>query len=269
MNTDKSIQTIHAMTNFIVEQHPEILLTMVQRLRLQLSNSVGEFHKNKVARGPFKGLSLSTDLQWGGGLDKGSMILGLYEQEILNLLTEIPAKYRTFIDLGAADGYYGVGVLVSKQFDTSYCYEMTERGRDVIAANAALNGVTDKVIIRGEATREFYNDIPAEVRDQSLVLIDIEGAEFDLVDADTFAAFSKAMIVIEIHDWLVQDGAGKMAKLRADAASTHRITEIKMGARDLSEISEVYSMPDTQRWLLCSEGRQRLMTWLRFDPIEA
>lgn len=267
MNTDKSTQTILAMANFIAEQHPEILLAMAQKLRIHLAKSVADFHGNRVARGPLKGLLLDADLHWGEGSDRGAMILGLYEQEILNLLTEVPAKYRTFIDLGAADGYYGVGVLINNQFDKSYCYEMTELGRTVIAANATKNGVADKVVIRGKADRGFYHDIPAEERNASLVLIDIEGAEFDLVDADTFAAFSDAMIVIETHDWLVANGAEKMAKLRDDAAKTHRVTEIRMGARDLSNFLEVYNMPDTQRWLLCSEGRQRLMTWLRFDPI--
>lgn len=266
---NNGIQTIHAMANFMAEQHPEVLLFMAQKLRLHLSNSLADFHGNRVAHGPFRGLLLGADTHWsGGGADKGGMILGLYEQEILNILADIPAKYRTFIDLGAADGYYGLGMLVNNRFDTSYCYEIVERGREVIAANAVLNNVADRVIIRGEATREFYKDFPAEVRDQSLLLIDIEGAEFDLVDADTFAAFSKAMIVIEIHDWMVENGAEKTAKLRVDAARTHRVSEIKMGARDLSGITELQSMPDTQRWLLCSEDRQRLMTWLRFDPIE-
>ncbi|WP_296020002.1 hypothetical protein [uncultured Agrobacterium sp.] len=265
---NNGMQTIHAMANFMAEQHPEILLIMAQKLRLHLSNSLASFHGNRVAHGPFKGLLLGADTHWGEGADRGGMILGLYEQEILNIVDEIPARYRTFIDLGAADGYYGLGMLVNNRFHTSYCYEITERGREVIAANAVLNGVADRVIIRGEATREFYNDLPAEVRDQSLVLVDIEGAEFDLIDAGTFAAFSKAMIVIEIHDWMVENGPEKMAKLQVDAARTHRVTEIKMGARDLSGIPELQSMPDTQRWLLCSENRARVMVWLRFDPIE-
>ena len=75
------------------------------------------------------------------------MILGLYEQEVLESLTNIPKKYKTFIDLGAADGYYGIGVLVNNLFENSFCFESTERGQNVIRENAKLNGVADKILI--------------------------------------------------------------------------------------------------------------------------
>ena len=56
-------------------------------------------------------------------------------------------------------------------------------------------------------------------------------------------------------------------RLRADSDDTHTITALVTGARDLSQFRELRMMSDTDRWLLCSEGRPRLMSWLRFDPI--
>ena len=73
-----------------------------------------------VAYGPFKGLKFSSDAWWGR--ERASMILGLYEQEVLESLTNIPKKYKSFIDLGAADGYYGIGVLVNNLFENSICF---------------------------------------------------------------------------------------------------------------------------------------------------
>jgi hypothetical protein len=31
-----------------------------------------------------------------------------------------PKKYNVFVDLGAADGYYSIGSLISRKFKTSY-----------------------------------------------------------------------------------------------------------------------------------------------------
>jgi hypothetical protein len=44
------------------------------------------------------------------------------------------------------------------------------------------------------------------------------------------------------------------------------ITEFKTSARDLSKFQELHELSDIDRWLLCSESRPCLMTWMRFDP---
>ena len=36
---------------------------------------------------------------------------------------------------------------------------------------------------------------------------------------------------------------------------------------DLSEFEELKEWSDTDRWLVCSEGRPKLMTWWRLDPL--
>ena len=43
-------------------------------------------------------------------------------------------------------------------------------------------------------------------------------------------------------------------------------TVIKNAARDLSWIPELDAMNDSDRWLICSEGRPKLMSWLIFAP---
>jgi hypothetical protein len=60
------------------------------------------------------------------------MLLGLYEQEVLTSLFNVPKSHKIFVDLGAADGYYGIGVLVSKHFDQSYCFEISKKVRRLL-----------------------------------------------------------------------------------------------------------------------------------------
>lgn len=95
-------RTVKAIANYIGDQHPDVSAYMGYKHKLHLSNALREFHKNRVAYGPFKGLQFTTDSHWGLS-DKGTMILGLYEQEVLQELQMLPAGYNVFIDLGAAD----------------------------------------------------------------------------------------------------------------------------------------------------------------------
>jgi hypothetical protein len=214
---------------------------------------------------PLKGLSYLPKA--GGAQQTGPRCyFGLYEKEVLDSLQNIPKEYITFIDLGAADGYYGIGVLVNNLFEKSICYEISEEGRKTIRDNAQINKVQNNVEIRGKAKKNFYDELPSDILSKSVLLIDIEGSEFELVDKETFKALNNSIIFIELHDWFFVDGATKLQKLKNDSISTHTITEITMGARDPSIFPELKKLHDNDRWIICSEGRKQLMTWFRFDP---
>lgn len=237
----------------------------IHKRRIKISNTLDKLYNSTVRYGPFAGLKL-TNQTWWGSANRGSMLLGLYEKEVLDSLKNIPKKYNTFIDLGAADGYYGIGVLINNLFEKSICYEISKEGRETIKNNAGLNNVLHRVYIRGAAKKNFYNELPSRVLSNSLLFIDIEGAEFELIDKATFEAFGNSIIFIELHEWFFDDGKEKLRKLTDDSKSTHVITELTMGSRDLSVFPELKTLPDDDRWLICSEGRGQLMTWLRFDP---
>jgi hypothetical protein len=237
----------------------------IRMRRLFLSNLISKRFNNIVHYGPFKGLILGRGV-WSS-TDRAGMILGLYEQEVLNSISKLPKKYTNFIDLGAADGYYAIGVLINKIFLKSYCFEMSRKGQEVIRENAELNHVSNDVIIHGKATSDFYHLIPNCNLDNSVLLVDIEGCEFDLLDHDCLKAFSRSIIFIELHDWLVDDGFFKKNQLIERAKLFFNITELTTGSRDLSVFDELRDFSDTDRWLICSEGRDRRMTWLRLDPI--
>ena len=259
-------QTILNMLNHAWDSHPEVQNFLLGKHIQKLSEIIKRMHSNTVQYGPFKGLKFSEDSHWGAS-DRGTMILGLYEQEVLNEFLNIPERFTTFIDLGAADGYYGVGVLINNLFKKSYCYEITEAGRNVIAKNASLNNVLDQVVIRGEATKNLANEIPKSDLINSVLFVDIEGAEFDLFDQKFYDSFAKALIFIELHDFFFADGKERLNILITNSKSTHSAKFIKMGSRDLSIFPELKGWTDLDRWMLCSEGRTQLMTWVRLDPI--
>lgn len=234
----------------------------VMRKRREVGGRVAALLDHTVRYGPFRGMRLGETL-WGA--DMGGMLLGLYEQELLNELKRLPPTHRAFIDLGGANGYYAIGMLIGGLADSSYCFERSEKARQVIADNAALNGVRDRVRIFETAERDFFRQLDTPL-DRCVLFVDIEGGELDLLDESVFAAFRGSVIFIELHEWFYPDGAARLARLRSAAERHFRIKELTTSARDLSVFPELASFPDDERWVLCSEGRGRRMTWWRLDP---
>jgi len=233
--------------------------------RMKLAQRIQRTFHWTVAYGPFRGMKLPAEAWWGGA-ERGAMMLGIYEKEVLESLIAAPSSHKTFIDVGAADGYYGVGMAFSGAFERCYCFELAARGRRILAECAKSNGVEAKVVILGGADCAFVERIPAERRDKSVVLVDVEGAEFELLTENVFRALRGSIIVIELHEWLFDDGAQRLQRLRADAQKHFIVTELRTSARDLSQFPELDAFSDDDRWLLCSEGRGRAMRWYRLDP---
>jgi hypothetical protein len=98
------------------------------------------------------------------------------------------------------------------------------------------------------------------------VLVDIEGFEFQLVNGDFFGHFSSSDVIVELHDFMVESGPQKLQELLHCSSATHTVTRFSTGARDLASIKELETLTDSDRWLVCSEGRPRLMSWLHFSP---
>lgn len=170
-----------------------------------------------------------------------------------------------FIDVGAADGYYGVATVSQNIFEKSYCFESEEQGRRVINENAVLNGVEDKIVIFEEAKMTSLAKIPPEDIENSVALIDIEGFEFGFLDHKVLETFKNTVCIIELHEWLYDDGEQRLRDLKERAATYFDVSEFKSTSRDTSHIAELDKCSDNERWLVCAEGRPRSMIWLRLD----
>lgn len=130
---------------------------------------------------------------------------------------------------------------------------------------AERNKISNRINIKCKAEKYFYRDIPTEQLVQSTVLIDIEGAELDIIDRKLFHDLNSSNIIVELHPW-TEGFRQKMSNIIVDSADTHEINELFTSSRDLSSIREVAGFQDSYRWLLCSEGRPTQMSWLHFKP---
>lgn len=240
----------------------------IQARRVELARSLYAQFAGEVAYGPFKGTKLASVTHWGSSVNS-HQLLGLYEQELLHALFDVPRTHRTFVEIGSQDGYYAAGALRAGLFDRAHCFETRIEGQKLIADNCKKNGVGDRVEIYGEADRNFTSQVrwSAPALDKSVILCDTEGAEFQIFDSRLFEIVKGAVIFIELHPFAVKNGAEAVKELKEAAAPHFVISELTTAARDLSVFPELDGFSDTDRWLLCSEGRPVRMTWLRLDPI--
>lgn len=234
----------------------------VPRERRRLSDLVLSEYNRTVQYGPLKGYKIPEESHWGG-LARPSMLLGLYEREVVDVLVEHSANRDVFVDVGAADGFFAVGLVASGFFKRSYAFEISTHGRQVIKKSSEINRVPHSVSVNGMFDKNFLANAEKQLDlSRSVVLIDIEGDEFSLLGSPLIEQLRNAVVIVELHDFHFADGAALKSALFSRLKVYFDLTTISTGARELPRSEFLDSMSDNERWLLCSEGRARRMEWL-------
>jgi len=247
------------------EQRKQWRLETVNQRQERISFEVYNLLGGRVRYGPFKGLKLNRDTWWGR-LDLGSMCLGLYEKELLNFIDRIsPNQFSCFIDIGAADGYYACGLLSSGKVQKAICFEQNLEGREVIQSNWEKNNSIGELLVFGEANAHSISSLPSADLQNALVLVDIEGAEFDALTEDVLETLKFCTVIVEIHNW-VDDFLTKYEQLLSDMHRYFDVEIIQRVERPTSEFEELRDFTDDNRLLLTSERRPCLMRFLMLIP---
>jgi hypothetical protein len=132
---------------------------------------------------------------------------------------------------------------------------MNPAGRSLIRRGAELNGVSEKVEVRRTATRQelLSLKLPCPTH-QLLILVDIEGAEYQLIDEVVLNRFRGAKWIIEVHEFdRVMTSSLTTLQALADAFYVSRL--LQSGSRNPHQFEELEQFSDVDRWLLCAEGR--------------
>ena len=148
-----------------------------------------------------------------------------------------------------------------------YCFETSVKRQRILISNALLNHVEDYIEVYGTATNKFPFELQKNGVDISkcVIISDIEGGEFEVFDKRALEVLKESIIIIEIHEWH-KNGIKNYNALQKRAKKHFNITKLTTQGRDLSVFPEIAELADNDRWLLCSEGRHHLTTWLRLDP---
>lgn len=193
----------------------------------------------QVAAGPFRGMKLELS-----PLSKRHLlgyILGTQELELREVIERIVSRgYRTVLNVGAADGFYAVGLAMKVPGADVVAFETDGRLHGVIAHSAQINGVRARVRITGRCRVEQLRRELAEGAHPALIFMDIEGGEIDLLDPEILPHLSCADILVETHDAFVADCTETLARR---FAATHDIERIQARPRAASDFPKGFLAP--------------------------
>ena len=213
----------------------------------------------EVYSGPFAKMKYIRDSWWGSYIPK---LLGVYERELHGALeSAITRRPDVVVDVGAAEGYYSVGLCRRLPQARHIAFEMGEEGRAMMAELAALNGCQNMIDIRGECDPTKLEAVLAG-SSNPLVVVDVEGYEKILVDPVAVPSLRKAMILVELHNRV----RGIAELLTERFGRTHQIQRIWSEDRNLSEYPfdslVLRLLPVRHRVWALDELRKVRMSWL-------
>jgi hypothetical protein len=234
--------------------------------RKRIARRLFETSSGKVERGPFAGMKLIA-FSHISSAPLALKLYGLYEKEVLDFLVSLTGR-TVLVNLGAGEGYYSVGLIRSGTVERSLAFEIDEKGRAAIATNAEQNGVAGRIKVFGAADGTLARTLAAEgvAPGSAIILCDIEGAEFSVIDDALASAYREAVFVIELHPFAVEGGEALLAALIARLAPSHELRRVKAGHRDWVGIPALEALNDNARALAVSEGRKLQAEWLFAVP---
>lgn len=260
INTDGILWALLRLILKIFNQPNEI-----QRSKNKVLNHLLDIHSYKVAYGEFKGMKLGKNNFWSKN-DLITYILGVYEYHIIAQLVKFSKEDdNVFIDIGAADGYFAVGMAYSKLFKIVHAFEIENSARENLKKNAQDNCCDNKIFIHKEANLNSLKKI-IDTNQTATILIDIEGGEYELINKDILKLLNKCKIIIELHPNLVEDGSRKQKILLDNCNDFFETNIIEREFYNPNKFKELNQFVDEDRLIAFGEGRDTNMQWLVLDP---
>jgi hypothetical protein len=218
----------------------------------------------RVLDGPFAGMRYVEDSVGSAYIPK---LLGIYESELYEEVETICRQRPTLIvDVGAAEGFYAVGMAVRNAQAKVIAFEMDLLGRAALRKMSALNGVTDRVEVRAKCEPE---DLKLALGDHPnpVVICDVEGYEEKLLDLKSIPGLTHATILVELHDCIIP---GITEKLRQRFGATHQIKHILQQPRSRAQFPwqtlGTRLLPKSYLDWTVSEWRAVKMAWFFLEP---
>lgn len=179
------------------------------------------FSEKQVLNGMFKGL-LYADIRATGSRTYAKL-LGSYEMELLPALEKLAAvPYNNLINIGSDEGYYAVGMARRMPGLNVIAFDCNKTAREKCYALALLNGVQDRIKIKGCFS---MNDLESsDKQGRCLIIIDCEGCENEIIDDRLVKEFANADFIIELH---YEQNPHVLSKMEAVFAATHHISLIR------------------------------------------
>jgi hypothetical protein len=209
-----------------------------------------------VLHGPFAGLRYPRAAV-GKADFLACKLLGQYEPELGPLFAGAEA-FDVFVNVGSGDGYYAVGFARLNPRATVIGFETSRREQRLARRVAEANGVA--VELRGTAGPADLEALPPG---RLLLMADIEGFEYDLLDPAHAGRLRLATMIVELHPHI---RPGVTDVLRERFAPTHDIEVVEGAEKDPRRVPEVAGWPPGPANLVVSEGKPWPGSWMSLVP---
>jgi hypothetical protein len=220
-----------------------------------------------VLLGPFAGMRYPFGFLPGGHF-VGPAQVGSYESELHDTVERIvAARPQVLVNVGAAEGYYSVGLARRLPELEVIAFESDPGMREAARRLARRNGVAGRIELRGECTVAELAGLEARIGERSAaVVMDCEGCEGSLVQPAEIRWLERAALLIEMHTSIE---SGIEQELQSRLESGHETEVIRARppwASRWSELGELRGLRHIDRELLVAEFRHGGQDWLWAAP---
>jgi hypothetical protein len=221
-----------------------------------LTNGLRLLTGDKVCGGPFKDMVLTNDALIAY---QAPLLLGCYEHELHPFFEDAIAKnYARILNIGCSVGYYAVGLARRMPTVVIEAFDIDEVARNKCQEMARVNGVEDRVHISGEF---FGKDFEKYADKKTLVIMDIEGAEKELLNPEAFPSLRKMDVLVELHDF-GDPTISKTILPRFEPSHTIEIIKNRTSLPDVDKLlPESYHLDPYDHMLLGWECREGKTPW--------
>lgn len=234
------------------------------QLRVGMNDYFVEKNGSKIINGPFKGALLCESPRWGR-TDRITTLLGQYELEIQEHVHCAFQKADIFIDIGCGDGYYLAAASrypnVTKIFGFDEANVAKVNSQEVLEINEIVGTIGHTA--RLQDLEFILNEGRLAGCQNPFVMIDIEGAEFELLSQNV-ASLKDCVLIIETHDF--SESQAKFHELISRLAPLFEINVVNPGARDPFIFNQLNCFDTNMKWLAMSEGRTLGNKWIICNP---
>lgn len=219
-------------------------------------------YPDEVVRGPFCGMRFPGKSDY---IDcRFEKVFGAYEHELFDVLGSLSSTTPAFdevVVIGAADGFYAVGLALILPDVRIQAFERDAFRSRMLEKVASVNDVRDRIHLHGDCSPDILSRVLRECR--SLVVCDVDGYETELMDPERIPELLSATLLIETHDCFVPGVCGLLKERFSDS---HLIREIHMSGPDFSDRPELVGLKMHEVEALVGSDRPMLQTWLQMWP---
>ncbi len=206
-----------------------------------------------VVAGPFKGMKLTPTV---AEAVYNPMLVGCYEAELETVIeTVITRNYDLLVDIGCAQGYYAVGLLLRMPKSRCVAFDMDETARRLCRDMGKINAVCDRLETRGRCEAAELDPILSR---RAFILCDCEGAELELLDPASVPALACCDILVELHDFIVPAITQTIVQR---FHTTHAVQIIEAVQKEPSRYSQLSFLNPKERAMAVREHRPAGMRW--------